>query len=411
MLVERLTAFLQSLKQLSRSFWVANLSELFERVAYYGTTSVLVLYLTQMRGLGEAEAQRLNGTFGLLVYGLPVLSGFLADLMGYRRALMVAYALLASGYLLVGQLTSYWTIAAALLLVAFGASLIKPTITGTVQKTCNDQQRAVGFSIYYMLVNIGGWLGPNISTRVGESKGQDTAFYFSTASTVLALLLVAVMFRDPAPVAEGERKSFGAFIKDFGRVVGNARLMALFLCAGGFWCLFFLLYGPLPGYVVKDLKESQGTFGTLVSLDAAAVVLFQVVVGYLTRSFQPARAVLLGVVLATVGIGMMGLYPSVYMVAAGILVLACGEMVYSAHFYKYLGDMAPPDQVGMYMGFAFLPIALGNFASGFIGGAVSPYFRDTVGQPQLMWFAFASVGVLAAVGLALLTRFARKKEA
>jgi dipeptide/tripeptide permease len=139
--------FLKSLKDYNRPFWVANGSELFERLAFYGTSSMLVTFLTETRGFEKGEAMRLGGLFGMLVYGLPVLSGFLADLLGYRRALLLAYALLGTGYLLLANVTGYWPLAGSLLVIAAGASLVKPTITGTVQKTCGEANRAVGFSI------------------------------------------------------------------------------------------------------------------------------------------------------------------------------------------------------------------------------------------------------------------------
>jgi len=214
--IELLRNFFRSLVHFSKSFWSANVSELFERIAFYGTTPILVPYLTGSRGFGDAQAIRLSGTFGLVVYGLPVLSGFVADLMGYRRAMMLAYSLLALGYLLVGNATTYWPIAGSLLVVAFGASLIKPTITGTVQKTCTEAQRPVGFSIYYTLVNVGGFIGPNLSGQVSNVLGTHRVFWSSAGSVIVALLIVLALFREP-PAGDGkERKSVTQFLRELG---------------------------------------------------------------------------------------------------------------------------------------------------------------------------------------------------
>ncbi len=56
----------------------------------------------------------------------------------------------------------------------------------------------------------------------------------------------------------------------------------------------------------------------------------------------------------------------------------------------------------MYMGFAFLPIALGYFLAGLIGGPIYAFFKETMHAPQLMWFAFAAVGLVSAAGMAIL---------
>jgi MFS family permease len=100
----------------------------------------------------------------------------------------------------------------------------------------------------------------------------------------------------------------------------------------------------------------------------------------------------------------MGIAPSVVVAGIGIVGFSIGEMIYSAHFYRYLGSIAPKDQIGMYMGFAFLPIALGYFLAGLIGGPIYAFFKETMHAPQMMWFAFAVVGIVSAGGMLLLAR-------
>ena len=405
---QAIAKFFRSLREYHASFWTANLSELFERVAFYGMTTILVLFLTKSRGFPNSTAIVVGGYFGLFTYGLAAFSGFLADALGYRRAMLSAYALLAVGYFLTVTVQGTVPILGALLLVAFGASLIKPSITGTVQKVCTEPQRALGFSIYYTLVNIGGFIGPNLGGQIRDRMGVEPVFYASAAAAAVAFLLVLLTFREPAAAAAtAERKRFGAFLADFGRVLVNWRLMTLILLVAGFWSMFFQFYGPLPLYLTDDLKVSSGALGFVISLDALAIVGLQVVVGYLVRNLVPGRAIFVAALVAAAGIAVIGLVPSIWIVGLGILIFSIGEMIYSAHFYRYLGSIAPPDQVGMYMGFAFLPIALGYFLAGLIGGPAYEYFRNTLHQPQLMWFAFAAVGVVAAFGLLLLTPLLR----
>ena len=389
----------------SQSFWSANVSELFERVAFYGMTAMLVLYLTQVRGINESAAIALNGNFGLVVYSLPVLSGVLADWLGYRKAFLLAYLFLGVGYLLIGEFTTYWSIAGALLLVAFGASIVKPAVTGTVQKTSLSAQAAVGFSIYYMLVNIGGFLGPNVSGFVANTLGLgvERIFLASTVAIVIAFLLILFLFREPEKEKEeGEEKmTFSIFFRNFFTVVSNAQIMFLFLWVTLYWSIFFQFFGAFPLYLTNDLGVTEQRAAFIISLDAAAIVCFQVVVGYLVRNLLTIRAILFGFIISSIGVMAMATYPAAWVAAVGILIWSIGEMFYAAHFYKYMGDIAPKDQVGMYMGFAFLPVALGSFLSGIIGGPISSFARDTLGSPQLMWLIFGSIGIVSVIGLTL----------
>jgi len=398
-------SFGASLREFSPSFWSANVSELFERIAFYGMTSALVLYLTKSRGFESSTAIVIGGYFGLFTYGLAALSGFLADLFGYRRAILLAYSLLAGGYFLVGQAAGTIPILGALLLVAFGASLIKPSITGTVQKSCSEAIRPLGFAIYYTLVNIGGSTGPLIGGWLRDNAGVEKVFLMSAGSAGLALLLIFVVFKEPKVAADDAlpKKSFGQFLTDFGKILTNGRLMLLVVCIAGFWSMFYQFYGPMPLYVTDDLKGSTKALGVLLALDGALIVCFQVVVGHLVRNLSPGRAVLLATLVASGGIAFMGVAPSVIVTGIGIMGFSVGEMIYSAHFYRYVGSIAPKDQVGMFMGFAFLPIALGYFLSGLIGGPVYELCK-AAGAPQMMWFVFAAVGLVASTGLWWLAR-------
>ena len=79
-----------------RSFWTANLTELFERGAYYAMASFVVLYLGQL-GFGDYWPSNLNGILWALVYFLPILSGTIADQYGFKKSLLIAFVLLAVG--------------------------------------------------------------------------------------------------------------------------------------------------------------------------------------------------------------------------------------------------------------------------------------------------------------------------
>src|SRR5262245_35380816 len=410
-MIDRLVAFFRSFGGFSRPFWAANLSELFERVAYYGMAPSLVPYLKEVRGFGAGSAIFIAGNLGFIVYLLPILSGILADALGYRRAMILAYTCLALGYFGVKQAPGFSLVVVALALIAFGASIIKPAITGTVQRTCTDEQRPVGFSIYYTLVNIGGFLGPNVAGAVVAAMGIAAAFPASAIAIVLALVVVLALYKDPGGVTEGPRQSFGQRLRDLGGILATPRLMTLFLLVAGFWSLFFQFFGAFTTYLTEDLGLSQQRANFIISLDAALIVFCQVGIGYLTRLWPTARAVWIGALLGAIGFGVIGLGMSQYLAGLGVVMFSIGEMIYSAHFYKYLGSLAPKGQEGMYLGFAFLPIALGSLAAGFLGGPIATWARTTLGQPERMFWGFGAIGLAAALGLWAHATFYGKRDA
>ena len=112
------------------------------------------------------------GTFGFVVWFLPVLGGTLADRFGFRRALMFAYLVMSVGYFLLGSLDApwmrtargilgdKWLVLGILMIPALGPAVVKPCVAGTTARASRENVRAIGFSIYYTIVNIGATLGP-----------------------------------------------------------------------------------------------------------------------------------------------------------------------------------------------------------------------------------------------------------
>ncbi|MBU2471641.1 MAG: MFS transporter, partial [Bacteroidetes bacterium] len=166
-----------------KQFWVANILELFERFAFYGSKAILTVYLATKVGLGAQAAGTLAGLYSGLIFSLPVVAGTLVDKYGFRKTLMACFAFFCVGYFLIGMAglefsqeivgvigkTTYVTI--VLLLTAAGGSLIKPCIVGTIAKTSKPDVKSLGYSIYYTMVNIGGAVGPILALQVRENLG------------------------------------------------------------------------------------------------------------------------------------------------------------------------------------------------------------------------------------------------
>src|SRR2546429_667265 len=149
-------SFGQRLKEIregfERPFWVANFTEILEWVAYYGTSAVLAIYLSEQLRFSSELTGWLVGTFGLVVWFLPILGGTLADRFGFRRALMFAYLIMAIGYFLLGSLTApwmqslrvaltdKWLVLAILMIPALGPGVVKPCVAGTTARASTEKE-------------------------------------------------------------------------------------------------------------------------------------------------------------------------------------------------------------------------------------------------------------------------------
>jgi dipeptide/tripeptide permease len=209
-------------------FWWANATELLERAAYYSIASFVVIYLGQL-GFGDYWPSNLNGLLWCLIYFLPILSGTIADQVGFRKALLVAFVLLAAGYSLMGfpvwlgafdlapvvhpEFTApiglVAIIVTAILLISVGGSVIKPCISGTVQKTAG-LRATLGFAIFYMVINIGSLFGRGVGYVVRRGYGTPTVLTVVAICTAGAITLIYLVNRSVEAREEGHGAKMAA---------------------------------------------------------------------------------------------------------------------------------------------------------------------------------------------------------
>src|SRR5262250_414647 len=140
-----------------RPFWVANISELFERLSYYAAFASLARYLHEALSFPTERAADLAGLFGGLVWFLAIFGGAVADRLGFRRALSLAYLILSGSYFLLGSIGAPWLaplrnavplslfVGCILVLPALGVSLVKPSVVGTTARSSHEMVRSIGY--------------------------------------------------------------------------------------------------------------------------------------------------------------------------------------------------------------------------------------------------------------------------
>lgn len=394
------------------AFWVANITELFERLSYYGVNAVLAIYLYETLKFSPAQAGDLMGFFGGVVWFLPILGGTLADRFGFRRSLAFAYMIMSLGYFLLGSLSASWmaplrnalplyyVVLIILFIPAMGPAIVKPCVVGTIARASKENVRSLGYSIYYTLVNIGGAAGPFMASVVHRRFGVTQVFTVAAISVFLMFFGVLLLFKEPRDSQEKQVASIAEAMKNFLVVVSNKRFMIFLLIFSGYWIVFWQEFIALPLYI-RAYVDPKADIEKILITDAAAVIAFQFVVTYLTRKIPTFTALTLGTLISAASWLILALRPSVLTAVLTLVVLALGEMTQSPRYYEYISRLAPSGQQGTYMGFAFLPIAIGFFVGGRIGGRLVQYYGQVAHHPDRAWWVITGIGLLT-TGLMLL---------
>jgi dipeptide/tripeptide permease len=403
-----------------RPFWVANITELFERLSYYAAFASLARYLHEALRFPVEQASSLTGLFGGLVWFLAAFGGAVADRLGFRRALSLAYLILTCSYFLLGSIAAPWLgavrehvplvvlVTVVLMLPALGIALVKPSVVGTTARASNENVRSIGYSIYYTLVNIGGAAGPYVASWVHQRMRVENVFRVAALSVFLMFFAVLLFFREPRRAGETQTTSLGQALRNFGTVISNPRFMLFLVIFSGYWIVYWQEFIILPLYVHDYINASTDTELMLIT-GPLIVIAFTVLVNVLTQKIPAFTAIVVGSLINSLAWVVLIASPTVIGAYGTLVVVALGEITQAPRYYEYVSRLAPSGQQGTYMGFAFLPIGIGSLIAGVFGGSLIHHFGEITHQPQRTWWAVTAMGIATTLLLWIYDRTIAKK--
>ena len=404
-------SFFGVMMSFNKTFWIASGMELFERWAWYGLFAVLALYLTGSTdegGLGftHTEKGQIMGIVTAILYLLPMITGVIADKIGYKLSLIIAYVLLITGYYFMGEVSSYTSVFLVFLWVAVGAAMFKPVASAIITKNTDKSNSTLGFGIFYMMVNIGGFIGPAFSSTLRTQFGWKIIFLQAAIVIGINLIILLLFYKE----ADREKSSetvveaiLGSF-KNIIEAVKDSRLSVLLVIMVGFWTMFNQLFYTLPTFIedwvnTKALHDSIASVSPwlasamsgggdsvnpemLINLDAGAIILFQLLVSFFVLKMRHVSAMITGFIIASIGIGITFYTGNGFYTILGIMIFAIGEMMTNPTFSSFIALISPKGKEALYMGTYFLPIFLGNFLTTFISGNLYQAWSDKLSLLQ-----------------------------
>ncbi len=485
--------------------------EIFERMGWYGFYAVSSLYLTGAvadGGLGLSSEDRgvIQGLATFFLYLFPAVFGALADRYGFKNMFLASTLVMIPGYLLLGIPNGFWGFLAVYFLVAVGHGMFKPVVISTVAKSTDERTGSMGFGIFYMMVNVGGFLGPIVA---GVIRGWDWQYvFYASAIWILLMGMIALIFyKEPPRDADAEsrrslREVFGGMIAVVGNGrffvliagvllllvmgskwlepreylpaaavwlgfnfavdlplrrragdgpwiaqpmrVGEGRYLVFLVLMAFFWTSFNQIFMTLPEYIrdYADTSDLIHTFGPIASsianfaqsigfdtsewgravlqhgqikpehminLNALGIIVGQVGIAYLVRKLHPLSSIILGSFVTVISFLLYLIGQGGWIIVIAILVFSVGEMLASPRSKEYAGRIAPPGKVGMYMGYFYWCVALGNLFGGLLSGGLYQHFgpveRGGVDRTNTMWLIFAGLALASVVLLASYDRW------
>jgi len=400
-------------------FWVANIMELFERIAYYGQATILSVFLRDHLKFDEVTAGKLSSAFGGLIYFLPIFAGALADKFGFRKSFSFAFSVLAIGYFLIGStgmtafneiysgFDKFFLLLVILIFTAIGGSFIKPSVLGTIALTSSEETKSFGYAIYYWLVNIGAALGPAIAFLVRDKFGIEFVYVVSAVSCLLMLLSTIIFFKEPEGKSSQEQPSLIQQVKNLILVITNFRFMTFLLIFSLYWIMFWQIFIIVP-YFIVDHIDKNAPFEIIESMGAWSIIFLQLIINRMTKNIPTIQAIISGFFLSSFSWIVMLINPSIPTIIAGIVVFSIGEMTQAPRYYEYIADLAPKGQEALFQGFAFLPISIGWLIGGTFGGWLYKSFGKVDETHSTLFLVLFGIGMVATLLMFIYHRFIKR---
>jgi len=291
-----------------------------------------------------------------------------------------------------GFFPSYWGFFMGAIVLATGTGIFKPGIQGTLVKTTNRKNSSMAWGVFYQTVNIGGWMGPLVAAQLRLLAWENV--FFACAGIISINFLFLFMYKEPGKqkrLDEAQRQ------KDSGEVneplwkealheLKNPVLVYYMIIFSGFWFMFNALFDVLPAHIddwvntstiIQDLFGDAGTTNSawhfllgmntdhsispegLLNLNAGLIMMTCFLFAALSAKMRAPTSMLVGTILATAALFMIGSFNWAWFIVIGILIFSVGEMLSSPKSSEFIGNIAPPDKTAMYLGFTQLPLGIG----------------------------------------------------
>jgi len=419
--------------------------EMWERFSYYGMRALLVLYLVDKVHGGMAwskeSAQRLYGTYGFLVYLLPVGGGWLADrFIGTHRAMLIGACIIACGHFslaLHGE-TPFFV---GLGLIILGTGFFKANVSTMVGQLYreDDPRRDGGFTIFYMGINLGALIGPLVCGSLAASPrfGWHWGFGAAGVGMVIGLIMYLTLKHRYLPgigLAPSERREVAAPVAPPRE---NQRqhilaLLVIFVFIIFFWAAFEQAGSSMNLFADEHTRLQYGSFripaAWFQSVNPAVILIFAPVFAALwlrlgKRGRDPSTPAKMSFGLALVGVGFLILVAGARLSDAGALVSPAfllgayvlhtfGELCLSPIGLSVVSRLAPPRHVSLFMGLWFVATAMSEYIAGHLAAATDKIARGEVfhlfGGQADFFFIFVVTSLVSAAALAALTPWLRK---
>jgi POT family proton-dependent oligopeptide transporter len=438
------------LRRLPRGLWYVIGAFSVESSAYFGVLTLMTVYLTADLGWSDVRAGMAVSVFTMLVTLFMLGIGSYAERFGLRGPILFALAISTVGralYSWAPQIGNSAVIASclvvfSLLIVAIGSGILQPICYAGVKQFTDEKTNSMGYGLIYAIMNLGivataalsSWVRPGVQkmkdgsvlggvsqslleplARISTS-GVQAMNIVCTAITLGTLVGFALLMTSKAeaqkvrplessPVETAESTfSLKRYLTE--GPFSNPRFVFFIFMLLPVRTLFAHQWLTMPSYILRAYPSGVADrMEWLVNWINPLIIFFGVPIATaLTRHINVYRMMVVGTFVSAVPTFLLCAGPDLALLIAYFVLFSIGEALWSARFYEYASELAPPGRLAQYMGLAQIPWLLAKGVTGLYSGWMLERFcpegvpAETL-RTGTLWFVYGCMALTTPIGL------------
>jgi MFS family permease len=394
---------LKGLSRFPRVFWVVQTFEVMERGAYYSMMPIIVVHAIWNVGLPPWLGFIITAFMYPFQYGLPILTGALAERVGYKRQIIFAFIILTSAYVFLSFAFNTVTMILAVMAVGIGIGSYKPLISATVAKCTSSEDRNLAYAIYYWFVNLAAFLIPLIFVIViflGVIQQSTYHIIFLCGAVLVSVnIFTAILVFEEVP-RSGEVKTVADAVNNIKIAMKDKKFVVMVLLIGGFWALYSTFLNVLPT-VLYGFRRLPEWFDVMLLgvFNPFTIIALGIPLAKYIEKIESMRVVLTGIMIYLIGLTIIGFTLQWTFVIIGIIIASIGEFIVAPGYMAFVSKLATKEKVSAYVGCNFISYMVGLLGGTFVFGIIANYVGVELEMPHFFY------GILLSFGLALLVTF------
>jgi MFS family permease len=359
------------------------------------------LYMTTSLNYSVKQAGIILAIFGLGSMIGSLLGGWLVDRFGQFRVQIASLTIGGTGFILLSQVTEYYSLAICLFITSILAECVRPANATSVTEYSPQEQVTRAFSLNRMAVNLGFTIGPAIAGLL-SGISYKWLFVADGLTSISAGLVFYFFFRHRERLKKSQEKKEK---KQEGKARLDIRFLVFIILVACFAIAFFQLLSTLSLYYKNVYKMSEQEIGYYLGFNGLVVFLFEMVlVSQLNGRIDLWKLIAGGTLLCGFSLIFLNLFTGTLVLVASMFLLSLSEIFAMPFMATYVTLRSGPETRGKYMGMYSFAYSVAFMLAPYLGTGIISYSGYTA-----LWWSAGALSLLTAAGFFFLLRNASVK--